>query len=125
MIPGIPVHTAINVSYAIGGITIFLPILLVLIKTSFRKFSIVLISVLCFIISLVFREIDARSIVGLPMGTHFLWHLFSAVGAFFLAHYLYFINGVKIHTNQRPDEKDMVNNGIKSIKRKKHYQEVR
>jgi hypothetical protein len=124
MVPGIPVHTAINVSYAIGGVTIFLPILLVLIKTSFNKFGTVLLSVLCFIVSLIFREIDARSIVALPMGTHFLWHVFSAIGAFLLADYLYFINGIKINTVKR-DEKNMVSAGIRNIRRNEQYQEVK
>jgi hypothetical protein len=103
-VPGIPVHTAINISYAIGGVTIFLPVLLILIKTTFKKFGVVFLSVICFITSLIFREIDARSIHALPMGTHFLWHVFSAVGAFFLASYLYFINDFDIHKLSSPKE---------------------
>jgi hypothetical protein len=108
MVHGIPIHTAINISYAISGVTIFLPILIVLIKTRFQKYSIVLLSVFFFILSLICREIDARSIHTLSMGTHFLWHVFSAVGAFFLAQYLFFIKdyhipgGAKIIRNQVP-----------------------
>ena len=88
-------HTAINVSYAIGGVAIFLPILIVLIRTSFRKVKVAVISVLLFILALFFREIDARTLNLLPMGTHFLWHATSATAAFFLAEYLYFVKGIK------------------------------
>jgi hypothetical protein len=84
-----PTHTANNLAYLFRGINIFLPLSLLLIKTRFRYFRIILFSLIFLALALFFREIDAREIHGLPMGTHFLWHTFSAIGAFFMANYLY------------------------------------
>jgi hemolysin III len=44
-----------------------------------------------FILALVFRKIDDR-FEWMVMGTHWLWHICTAVGVFFLADYLYLIN---------------------------------
>jgi hypothetical protein len=106
MLGGIPIHTAINISYALSGVTIFLPILIVLIKTSFKNYLSVLLSVLLFVVALICREIDARSIHSLPMGTHFIWHVASAAAAFFLAKYLFFIKDFNI-TIEKSTEKAM------------------
>jgi hypothetical protein len=84
-----PTHTANNLAYLFRGINIFLPIILLLVKTRFRYVKIILLSLIFLSVALFFREIDARDLHGLPMGTHFLWHAFSAVGAFFMAQYLY------------------------------------
>ena len=91
-------HTATNVSYFIGGTAIFLPLLLVLAKTGFSKLNIVVISILLFCLALFFREIDARDLDLLPMGTHFLWHIFCAWGAYYLAKYIYAMEDVKPET---------------------------
>lgn len=92
-------HTAINISYAITGVTIFLPILILSGKYQFKNITIILISIFSLFISLVFREFDARySFDILPMGTHFLWHSFSAVGAFYLAKYLYIVRKIEINS---------------------------
>lgn len=95
-IPYFSKHTAINISYAIGGVAIFLPILIVLFKNNFQRLNTVALSIILFVLALFFREIDARNLHIFPMGTHFLWHLSSAVGAFFLADYLYYFKRLKL-----------------------------
>jgi hypothetical protein len=87
-----PVHTAANISYAISGIAIFLPALLVMARTGFRNAGSLVLSILLLIIALVFRETDAHPPAALAMGTHFLWHISSAAGSFFLAEYLHFLS---------------------------------
>ena len=85
----LPDHTAINVSYIITGIITGLPLIILLYKTRFYKFKYVLYTILLFILAILFRELDAREISFLPMGTHFLWHVFSGIGAYYILAYLY------------------------------------
>ena len=85
----LPEHTAINVSYFVTGSMIFLPILFYLIRTKFQYYTDILFSVSMLSASLIFREVDPYPISWLPMGTHFLWHIFSGIGAFYLGSYLF------------------------------------
>jgi hypothetical protein len=85
----LPSHTAINVSYAITGVFIGLPLVFTLIKTSWANFSLVAVTIALFTLALVFRETDTYPIPFLSMGTHFLWHVFSGTGAYFILAYLY------------------------------------
>ena len=84
----LPSHMAINVSYTLTGILIGLPLVILLFKTNFYKVSYVIVTILLFIAAIVFRELDSRDI-GLQMGTHFLWHAFTGVGAWFVLAYLF------------------------------------
>jgi hypothetical protein len=85
----LPSHTAINVSYTLTGILIGLPLVILLFKTRFYKINFVIITILLFIAAIIFRELDAREIDFLYMGTHFLWHAFTGVGAWFILAYLH------------------------------------
>lgn len=80
---------AINISYTITGVLIGLPVLLLLRKTKFYRWGDVVLTIVFFIAAIVFREMDAREIAFLPMGTHFLWHAFTGLGGFFILSYLY------------------------------------
>lgn len=84
----LPEHTAINFSYFVTGISIGLPLLIYLYKSDFEGWLSITGTILSFIIALVFRQLDATPIAFLPMGSHFLWHAFSALGASFLLTYL-------------------------------------
>lgn len=80
---------AINLTYLLNGIFLFLPVIIYLKKTEFRQGKYIAASVLLFMISLVFRQLDPYSGEVLEMGTHWLWHLFSAAGSGFLGAYFY------------------------------------
>lgn len=82
------VHTCGNISYFIGGLVLFLPAILFTRSFGFRKSMYLFLSVLFFIFALSFRELDTVSISHLPMGTHFLWHIFTAIGGYFLAEFV-------------------------------------
>jgi hemolysin III len=84
---------AINISYTIIGVMMFLPALILLFKTAYRGLLVISMATLFFIISLIFRKIDAP-FAFLPMGTHWLWHICCTIGVFFLAEYLYIINNI-------------------------------
>lgn len=82
-------HTAVNISYAVTGVLLFLPTLLLVHKIQYRYVAVIGSSIVLFILALLFREIDAWQENSLPMGTHFLWHILTGIGGFFLADFLY------------------------------------
>lgn len=84
-----PTEMAVNIGYFISGTMFFLPILIYLSRQSYRHYPDILLSIFFLGLSLVFRELDLRMTYVFPMGSHFLWHFFSGVGALFLANYLY------------------------------------
>ena len=85
----LPLDLAINITYAVTGSLIFIPTILLLYQTRMAYARLIVASALFFIVSLIFRKMDGWEQDLLPMGTHFLWHIFSGIGAFFLAEYLY------------------------------------
>jgi hypothetical protein len=87
----LPSHTAINLSYTITGTMIGLPLLILLFRTHFYKWNYVVITIVFFLAGILFRELDSRHISFLPMGTHFLWHVFTGIGAWFILGYLYYL----------------------------------
>jgi len=90
---------AVNLNYFITGSLIFSPILIYLSRNHYQYISSILISVLFLSFSLVFRRIDYIVAEYIPMGSHFLWHIFSGVGAFYLAKYLFLIRNDELTLN--------------------------
>lgn len=82
-------QTSININYFITGLTFIVPALLVLWMTRFRYSKMVLFSAFFIALSLFFRVIDKWELFALPMGTHFLWHVFNVASVFPLFSYLY------------------------------------
>jgi hypothetical protein len=80
-----------NLSYIIGGTAFLLPFLLILRKYQYQKSLNILVAVLCFILAIYFRGADKEFTNIVAFGTHFLWHIFTGIGAFYLADYLYFL----------------------------------
>jgi hypothetical protein len=90
-----------NISYAISGITIFLPGLIMLLRTQFYRWASLAAAVMLFIAGLFFRAADMWYTDIIPIGTHFMWHISTAVGAYFLADYLYHLHHF---TREQPGE---------------------
>jgi len=82
---------ATNLNYFFTGFLIFFPCIFFLAKNQFKHVSPALTSVIFLSVSLVMRRIDFSVAEIIPMGSHFLWHIFSGVGAFYLARFLYLI----------------------------------
>lgn len=91
-------HAAINVSYFISGATIVLPVPFLLYKMNYKGAWSIGLTLLSFVIALMFREADARASVFFPVGTHFLWHVFSAIGGYFILQYLYIFRKTEINS---------------------------
>lgn len=84
----LPQNVFINVNYAITILSIGIPLTLLLVKTKGKHSIFLVITGVGFALALFFRAIDLDQ-TWLPMGTHWLWHVCSAVGAMGLAEYLY------------------------------------
>lgn len=80
---------AVNISYLFTGMMIFVPGIIFLHKTKYQFSGKLIGAVLLFLLALFFRRFDFEGLVLLPMGTHWLWHISCAAGAFLLGDYLY------------------------------------
>lgn len=91
-------HAAINLSYFITGVMIFLPALIFLFRTNFHQSKSLAWSVLFLLIALLFRWTDDFENQIFAAGTHWLWHIFTTAGALALAVYLIHIKDLKLGT---------------------------
>ncbi len=82
---------AMNLSYTISGIAFLLPIVLILRKYQYKKALNIIIAVACFGLAIYFRKAVHEYTHVFSFGTHFLWHIFTGIGAYLLADYLYFM----------------------------------
>ncbi len=89
-------QAAINMSYVIGGVAFLLPFLLVLRKTKMKGALQIVFAIACFILAIYFRGADKQFTEYVAFGTHFLWHIFTGIGAFLLASYLYFLRNTEL-----------------------------
>lgn len=85
----LPTHVAINVSYAFLATLILLPTLIVLGRTQWRGVGWVIGAVGAVAVAIAFRALDTMSPPVLPMGTHWLTHVFGAVAAHALIAFVY------------------------------------
>jgi hypothetical protein len=81
-------QAVINISYFISGVTIFLPCVLYLLKSNFYKAGYLFVALGLMVLALLFRTID-KDVTGIiPQGTHFLWHVASGIGAYYMGLYM-------------------------------------
>jgi hypothetical protein len=80
---------SVNLSYLVRGILLFLPAVLLLQKMNFRHSQFLISAILLFILALVFRWADKLVIDYMSMGSHWLWHISTAMGALLLAEFMY------------------------------------
>jgi hypothetical protein len=98
----LPAHYAISVSYASLAVLILVPAVAVLVRTRFRDGGWVVLALACFGVGLFFRIADAWRPPLLPMGTHWLWHLFGAATTAALIEYLYRLRNERLFASGRP-----------------------
>lgn len=95
-------HLGINLSYAISGLLVLVPLGVVLKRTNFKGLTAMVLVLFSFAIALLFRQLDVHYFPFFPQGTHFLWHLFSAVGSFSMLWYLYILNKTVVKHTKKP-----------------------
>jgi hypothetical protein len=92
----LPTHWAINVSYASLAALVLLPLAIALLRTRFRHGGWVTTALVCFGIAWACRIADTVRPPLLPMGTHWLWHVFGAVTTAALSFYIFKIERVPL-----------------------------
>ncbi len=89
-----------NIGYVTIGAAFLLPAIIILLRSHFYKWQLVLTSIFLLSAAIIFRSLDYPTPnpfrETLPQGTHFLWHIFSALAVFSLGYYFYFIKSVSI-----------------------------
>jgi hypothetical protein len=79
-------HMIVNVSYASLAVVLLIPLFVVLVRTRFRHGNLVLAALASFAIAWFLRLADGLP-GSLPMGTHWLWHVFGALTTIALLEY--------------------------------------
>lgn len=96
-------HTQINLDYFITGTFFFLPALLLSFRHKFKGFIYFVYALFFLVLALVCRVVDVKlPIAFLPMGTHFLWHIFCAIGAFYIGQFIIMLD------HQTPEEEELI-----------------
>jgi hypothetical protein len=85
----VPRHYGITLSYGSLALLILLPAVVLLVRTRWRDGWLVGLALACFGMALFFRFADAWRPLLLPVGTHWLWHLFGAATTGAMLEYLY------------------------------------
>jgi hypothetical protein len=98
------VQLVINLSYASLAAVVLTPIALVLIRTRFRHGGWVVAGVIAFTIAWFFRLLDQRIGLYLPMGSHWLWHVFGAAATALLVEFFYRVEGEKTEVRSQRSE---------------------
>lgn len=73
----IPDAYAINISYGMMASTVLIPTYLVLKKVKFNGWPYIAGALGAFAVALLCRILDSQGLI--PVGTHFLWHVFGAI----------------------------------------------
>jgi uncharacterized membrane protein len=95
---GGPRRMGIAVGYVLTGVFIMAPAVLVLWRTRGRYAVYPVLAAVFFILAIVARQVDAAAVRNpslawipdaMPMGVHFIWHVFGALAGHMIAEYLY------------------------------------
>lgn len=87
---GMPQDMKVSASYCILAFSILLPALVHCLRVNRSGYLNLVCSLVAFAVAVLCRQMDmAAGNAILPMGSHFLWHLFGGISTFFLFHYIY------------------------------------
>ena len=84
----IPVGYRTSFGYAVTAVTVLTPLVWYAYITHWKNVKSIILGLLVFGVALLFRTLDNKVLL-LPMGTHWLWHIFGGVAVFFLLCYIY------------------------------------
>lgn len=84
----LPKSYRISFGYLITAFTVLTPFLWYAYKTQWKRVQYILYGAGIFSLAILFRTLD-NIMVLLPMGTHWLWHMFGGIAVFFLLYYIY------------------------------------
>jgi hypothetical protein len=87
----LPRHYIISLSYAGMALSILIPALLYVTRQRQSLMRLLILSFSCFFIAITFRFLDSDPFLlqFLPMGSHFLWHLFGGVSSWLMIYLIF------------------------------------
>ncbi|HUS47150.1 MAG TPA: hypothetical protein VM098_03445 [Phycisphaerae bacterium] len=85
----LPRHMAINFGYSAQALLVLVPAVIVLVRTRGAHWPWPVGALACFVLALSARAADAAAGSFLPMGSHWLWHVFGAGTAHCMSMYIY------------------------------------
>jgi hemolysin III len=86
---------SINLGYLMRGTALFLTFVIILKKINFRYAKEIIVGISFFIVALLFRTFDKEVTPYFSMGSHFLWHICTTVGVFFVSKFVYHYINIK------------------------------
>lgn len=95
--PSWNIQWRVNLSYATLAFIILTPLTVMLLRTGFRHGGWVVTGLLSFTIGWFFRLLDWELGWYLPMGSHWLWHVFGAIATWSLIEYFYRLQVESVH----------------------------
>ena len=90
--PDLPSSVKGLIGYPMLALVVLFPIFFYLARAHWKHFTWVLSSLFCFVFAISFRYIDNSDWDILPMGTHWLWHVFGALSSHLLIQYIFLSN---------------------------------
>ena len=90
-----PEKISVAVVFVVMALAMLIPAVVHCMRNHLKNLELLVISSLAFMIALIFREADANLVGIMPLGTHFLWHIFGAVSLFYLLKYLFITDKTK------------------------------
>ncbi len=97
----LPRNFQISFGYLGLSTAILLPAFIYSYKNDFLGLKQLLLSICFIIIALIFRASDLALATYLPMGSHFLWHIFGALSVHYLISFIYI---TKTQINNNPED---------------------
>lgn len=86
----LPHSLSVSMGYSILALIVVIPLVLHCVRKNPSGWKLLVGALGSFIIAITFRILDDRGLTEfLPMGTHFLWHLFGGSCSFFMLYYVY------------------------------------
>ena len=98
-------HTiSVSIGYSVMALIVIIPLILHCIYKNPKSWQLVAGALISFAIAITFRVLDTHKITeAIPMGTHFLWHVFGGLCCFFMMYYIY--NTEKMELEKSIDSK--------------------
>ncbi|MEO1448633.1 MAG: hypothetical protein AAFV07_03845 [Bacteroidota bacterium] len=93
----IPERYAVNINYATMALMVLIPTFLVLRRFHLKGWYWIVLALVAFCLALFFRIADPWG--WLPMGTHFLWHVFGAIACGAMFQYVYVLDTLRLEEN--------------------------
>lgn len=86
----VSINARISIGYMLQGAFILAPAYVLCILSAYRGMFLLTAAVCSFAVAISFRQFDAAlGATLLPMGSHFLWHIFGALSAHLLIRFIY------------------------------------